>query len=113
MQYSVGQVAAVAGVSVRTLHHYDQIGLLQPSARSAAGYRLYDDADVDRLHQVVFYRGLGFSLDEVAAVLDNRSVSATEHLRRHAICSASGSARSRTCGWPSTDNWRHAAWASS
>ena len=82
MEYSVGQVAAVAGVSVRTLHHYDEIGLLQPSARSAAGYRLYDDADVDRLHQVLVYRGLGFSLEEVAAVLDDRSVSATEHLRR-------------------------------
>ncbi len=82
MDYSVGQVAAFAGVSVRTLHHYDEIGLLRPSARSTAGYRLYADADVDRLHQVVFYRGLGFSLDEVADVLDDRRVSATEHLRR-------------------------------
>ncbi len=82
MDHSVGQVAAFAGVSVRTLHHYDEIGLLRPSTRNAAGYRLYSDADLDRLHQVVFYRGLGFSLDEVADVLDDPRVSATEHLRR-------------------------------
>jgi DNA-binding transcriptional MerR regulator len=79
---TVGQVAALAGVSVRTLHHYDEIGLLRPSGRSAAGYRLYDDDDLDRLHQVLLYRGLGFTLDDVAAVLDDRSVPPTEHLRR-------------------------------
>jgi DNA-binding transcriptional MerR regulator len=79
---TVGQVAALARVSVRTLHHYDEIGLLRPSGRSAAGYRLYDDADLDRLHQVMLYRGLGFSLDDVAAVLDDRTVTPTEHLRR-------------------------------
>ncbi len=82
MGHTVGQVAALAGVSVRTLHHYDEIGLLRPSGRSAAGYRLYDDDDLDRLHQVLLYRGLGFTLDEVAALLDDRSVPATEHLRR-------------------------------
>lgn len=82
MGHTVGQVAALASVSVRTLHHYDEIGLLRPSGRSAAGYRLYDDDDLDRLHQVLLYRGLGFTLDEVAAVLDDRSVPATEHLRR-------------------------------
>lgn len=82
MEHTVGQVAALARVSVRTLHHYDEIGLLRPSARSRSDYRLYEDADVDRLHQVLLYRGLGFSLDEVAAILDDSTVSTTEHLRR-------------------------------
>ena len=81
MELTVGQVAALARTSVRTLHHYDRIGLLRPSGRSASGYRLYDD-DLDRLHQVLLYRGLGFSLDDVAAVLDDRTVTASEHLRR-------------------------------
>ncbi len=82
MELTVGQVAALARVSVRTLHHYDEIGLLSPQGRSRAGYRLYGDDDLDRLHQVILYRGLGFSLDDVAAVLDDRTVSPAEHLRR-------------------------------
>jgi DNA-binding transcriptional MerR regulator len=82
VELTVGQVAALARVSVRTLHHYDEIGLLRPSGRSAAGYRLYDDDDLDRLHQVMLYRGLGFSLDDVAAVLDDRTATPTDHLRR-------------------------------
>ncbi|MFE4089543.1 MerR family transcriptional regulator, partial [Streptomyces sp. YIM B13502] len=70
MSWSVGQVAGFAGVTVRTLHHYDAIGLLVPSARSHAGHRRYDDADLDRLQQILFYRELGFPLEEVAALLD-------------------------------------------
>jgi DNA-binding transcriptional MerR regulator len=53
MALTVSQVAGIAGVSVRTLHHYDEIGLLKPSGRSAAGYRLYSDADLARLQQVL------------------------------------------------------------
>ena len=88
MQYEVGTVADLAGVTVRTLHHYDEIGLLVPSARSAAGYRLYDEADLDRLHRVLVYRGLGFSLEEVAAVLDDPETDTAGHLRRqHALLS--------------------------
>ncbi len=68
--YTVDQVSAVAHVSVRTLHHYDQVGLLSPSRRSAAGYRLYDDADLRRLHQVLVFRELGFPLDAVQRLLD-------------------------------------------
>ncbi|CAM5235515.1 hypothetical protein SALBM217S_06872 [Streptomyces griseoloalbus] len=60
MSYSVGQVAAFAGVTVRTLHHYDKAGLLSPSERSPAGYRLYGEADLVRLQQILFYRELGF-----------------------------------------------------
>lgn len=60
MSYSVGQVAQFAGVTVRTLHHYDDIGLLVPSERSHAGHRRYGDVDLDRLQQILFYRELGF-----------------------------------------------------
>ncbi|MDX3228275.1 MerR family transcriptional regulator [Streptomyces sp. ME19-01-6] len=86
MSYSVGQVAGFAGITVRTLHHYDEIGLLSPSARSLAGHRRYDDADLDRLQQLLFYRELGFPLDEVAVLLDDPDADPQEHLRRqHAV----------------------------
>lgn len=82
MSYSVGQVAAFAGVTVRTLHHYDEIGLLVPGGRSHAGHRRYDDADLDRLQQILFYRELGFPLDEVAALLDDPEADPRAQLRR-------------------------------
>ncbi|MGP4090605.1 MerR family transcriptional regulator [Streptomyces sp. KR55] len=82
MSYSVGQVAGYAGVTVRTLHHYDDIGLLVPSERSHAGHRRYNDADLDRLQQILFYRELGFPLDEVAALLDDPDADPRAHLRR-------------------------------
>jgi MerR family transcriptional regulator, thiopeptide resistance regulator len=79
---NVGEVAALAGVTVRTLHHYDRIGLLSPSGRTAAGYRQYSPADLDRLHQVLLYRELGFPLEEVATLLDDPSADPGAHLRR-------------------------------
>ncbi|MEU5094446.1 MerR family transcriptional regulator [Streptomyces sp. NPDC020996] len=85
MSYSVGQVAGFAGVTVRTLHHYDDIGLLVPSERSRAGHRRYSDADLDRLQQILFYRELGFPLDEVAVLLDDLATGRGDpraHLRR-------------------------------
>ncbi|MFI9774001.1 MerR family transcriptional regulator [Streptomyces sp. NPDC051956] len=82
MSYSVGQVAGFAGVTVRTLHHYDEIGLLAPVGRSHAGHRRYSDADLDRLQQILFYRELGFPLDEVAALLDDPKADPRAHLRR-------------------------------
>ncbi|MFJ2771124.1 MerR family transcriptional regulator [Streptomyces sp. NPDC087300] len=82
MSYSVGQVAGFAGVTVRTLHHYDEIGLLAPGGRSHAGHRRYGDDDLDRLQQILFYRELGFPLDEVAALLDDPHTDPREHLRR-------------------------------
>ncbi|MFF4456282.1 MerR family transcriptional regulator [Streptomyces goshikiensis] len=88
MGYSVGQVAGFAGVTVRTLHHYDEIGLLSPSGRSHAGHRRYDDADLDRLQRILFYRELGFPLDEVAVLLNDPESDPREHLRRqHALLS--------------------------
>ncbi|MCZ7415098.1 MULTISPECIES: MerR family transcriptional regulator [unclassified Streptomyces] len=82
MSYSVGQVAGFAGVTVRTLHHYDEIGLLVPGERNVAGHRRYSDADLDRLQQILFYRGLGFPLEEVAVLLDDPDADPNEHLRR-------------------------------
>ncbi|MEV1067907.1 MerR family transcriptional regulator [Streptomyces sp. NPDC050263] len=82
MSYSVGQVAGFAGVTVRALHHYDDIGLLVPSGRSHAGHRRYSDADLDRLQQILFYRELGFPLEEVAALLDDPAADPRAHLRR-------------------------------
>ncbi|MFD7067225.1 MerR family transcriptional regulator [Streptomyces sp. NPDC059913] len=81
MGYSVGQVSAFAGVTVRTLHHYDKAGLLSPSDRSRAGYRLYGEADLVRLQQILFYRELGFPLDEIATILEDPQVNALERLR--------------------------------
>jgi DNA-binding transcriptional MerR regulator len=78
----VGEVAEVAGVSVRTLHHYDEIGLLTPSAHSRAGYRRYGERDLERLQQVLFYRELGFPLKEIVTILADPTRDALDHLRR-------------------------------
>lgn len=89
VSYSVGQVAGFAGVTVRTLHHYDEIGLLSPGERTHAGHRRYGDADLDRLQQILFYRELGFPLEEVAALLDDPGADPAEHLRRrHGLLTA-------------------------
>ncbi|MEV1074645.1 MerR family transcriptional regulator [Micromonospora parva] len=82
MAYTVGQVAKVAGVTVRTLHHYDEIGLLSPSGRTSAGYRRYDDADLQRLQLVLYYRELGFPLEEITAIIDDPAADPAAHLRR-------------------------------
>lgn len=67
---TVGEVSELAGVTVRTLHHYDEIGLLSPSERSDAGYRLYSHEDLERLQEVLVWRQLGFSLQGIKALLD-------------------------------------------
>jgi MerR family transcriptional regulator, thiopeptide resistance regulator len=69
-RWTVGVVSKRTHVSVRTLHHYDQIGLLVPSERTDAGYRLYGATDLERLHQILVYRELGFTLDAIRRVLD-------------------------------------------
>lgn len=72
--WKVGELAKRTGVSVRTLHHYDEIGLLSPSHRSPSGYRLYTEDDVRRLQQIRSLRTLGFSLEEVGAFLQRPDV---------------------------------------
>jgi MerR family transcriptional regulator, thiopeptide resistance regulator len=79
---SVGAVARLAGTTVRTMHHYDQIGLLRPSGRTRAGYRTYGEGDVERLQQILFYRELGFSLEAIAGVMSNGTTEPLDHLRR-------------------------------
>ncbi len=69
MQLKVGELAKSSGLTVRTLHHYDAIGLLRPSGRSVSGYRLYNRADVARLHGIQALRHLGLSLREIASML--------------------------------------------
>ena len=68
--YQVQEVAGIARITVRTLHHYDAIGLLTPSGRTRAGYRLYSDTDLLRLQQILIHRELGFSLKEIKRLID-------------------------------------------
>jgi DNA-binding transcriptional MerR regulator len=85
--YSVGEAARLAGVTVRTLHHYGEIGLLVPAGRSAAGYRQYSDSDLDRLARILYYRELDFSLEDIATMLGD-GASVCEHLaRQHKLLS--------------------------
>ncbi|MGW2780101.1 MerR family transcriptional regulator [Streptomyces populi] len=79
---TVGRVAELAGVSVRTLHHYDEIGLVRPSARTAGGYRAYSAGDVERLREVLAHRRLGFGLREIADLVDDPATDAVARLRR-------------------------------
>src|SRR5690348_4170798 len=68
---TVGEVAELARVTVRTLHHYDELGLLEPSGRSEAGYRLYSYDDLARLREILIWRALGLPLTEIASLLDD------------------------------------------
>ena len=77
---TVGDVARLSGVTVRTLHHYDRIGLVTPSGRTRAGYRLYGEGDLDRLHAVLGYRELGFALEQITDLLDG-TADPLSHLR--------------------------------
>lgn len=79
---TVGRVAELVGVSVRTLHHWDAIGLVRPSGRSWSGYRLYDADDVARIHRVLVYRELGLALARIGEILDDPAVDPREHLLR-------------------------------
>ncbi len=82
MAFTVGELARLTGITVRALHHYDEIGLVVPSQRTAAGYRLYDDADVIRLQQVLLFRELGLPLDEIAAAIEQAGTR-EQLLRQH------------------------------
>lgn len=81
--YTVRQVAKMAGCSVRTLHHYDHIGLLRPATRTEAGYRLYEEADLLRLQQILFFKVLGFSLADIERILDDPGFDQVEALQHH------------------------------
>jgi DNA-binding transcriptional MerR regulator len=80
--YTVGRVADLSGVTIRTLHHYDEVGLLSPGGRSAAGYRIYEDRDLERLQRILFYRELGFTLHEISTIVEDPRTDTLGHLRR-------------------------------
>lgn len=81
-ELTVGEVASLVGVSVRTLHHWDDIGLVSPKDRTSAGYRRYGDADIGRIHRVLVYRELGFSLARITDLLDDPGVDEASQLRQ-------------------------------
>ena len=66
MLLKIGELARLTGLTIRTLHHYDHIGLVVPSVRTPAGYRGYIDADIERLHLVLVYRSVGLPLDHAS-----------------------------------------------
>ena len=78
--YKVGGVAARLGISVRTLRHYDEIGLLKPAGRASTGHRLYTDRELVRLKKIVALRKMGFSLEHVRAVLSGDTAKAFKTL---------------------------------
>ncbi|WP_291278989.1 MerR family transcriptional regulator [Galactobacter sp.] len=78
----VGEAARALGVSVRTLHHWDETGLVSPEARTGSGYRLYSRADIARLQQVLVYREVGMPLEQISRVLASPGADEAEHLRR-------------------------------
>ncbi|WP_067539933.1 MerR family transcriptional regulator [Nocardia crassostreae] len=79
---TVGRAAALVGISVRTLHHWDTTGLVRPSGRTWSGYRMYAPADIARIHRVLVYRELGLSLARITELLDDPDADAGAHLRR-------------------------------
>lgn len=81
--WTVKGVAQLAGVSVRTLHHYDEIGLLKPAQVNASGYRLYTEQDLERLQQVLFFRELGLSLTEIKQIIDSPGFDRRKALQEH------------------------------
>src|SRR5437867_4449780 len=80
--WGVGELASGTGLTVRTLHHYDEIGLLVPSLRNHAGHRRYTAADVRRLHRITALRGFGFSLTEIGQLLEGDDLDPRELVQR-------------------------------
>jgi DNA-binding transcriptional MerR regulator len=81
--HTVKQVAKLSGVSVRTLHHYDEVGLLKPASIGQNGYRYYGREELLRLQQILFHRELGFSLEEIGRVLDTKGFDKVATLKAH------------------------------
>src|SRR4051794_29103489 len=85
MAFTVGELSRLTGVTVRALHHYDQIGLVVPSHRTAAGYRLYDEEDVRRLQQVLVLRQLSVPLEAIARAIDGGTRDEVLNRQREAL----------------------------
>lgn len=83
MEYSIHALAKLAGISVRTLHYYDEIKLLTPGRISSNGYRVYGEKDVDSLQQILFYRELGLPLDEISQIMHAKDYDGAAALTQH------------------------------
>lgn len=83
MEYTIQKLSQLAGVTSRTLRHYDAIGLLEPKRINASGYRIYGEAEVDRLQQILFFRRLSFSLGEIKEAIHNPTFDAEKALLQH------------------------------
>lgn len=83
MYYKVKEVSDLVGVSIRTLHHYDQIGLLKSESESPAGYRLYSDNDLEKLQQILFFKELDFNLQEIKSILESPGFDRSRALKTH------------------------------
>lgn len=83
MEYTVQKLGQLAGVSTRTLRYYDEIGILKPARINSSGYRIYGQAEVDRLQQILFYRELGVSLESIKDIVTAPSFNGAEALREH------------------------------
>lgn len=83
MSYTVKTVSELAGISIRTLHHYDVIGLLRPGRATTSGYRIYTEADLERLQQILFLRELGFRLQEIKETIDSPGFDRKQALLDH------------------------------
>lgn len=83
MEYTVKKLAALAGVSTRTLRYYDEVGILKPARISSSGYRIYGQAEVDRLQQILFYRELEVGLDDIKEIITKKSFDTKSALREH------------------------------
>lgn len=83
MEYTVKRLSSLAGVSPRTLRYYDEIGILKPARINSSGYRIYGPREVDKLQQILFYRELGLSLDEIKEIITSPSFDAIKALREH------------------------------
>jgi DNA-binding transcriptional MerR regulator len=82
-KFSVKGLAKLAGVSVRTLHHYDKIGLLRPAVRTDANYRYYSEKELLRLQQIMLYKELDFSLSQIAEILDDPEFDILNAMQEH------------------------------
>lgn len=83
MEYTVQKLSKIAGVSTRTLRYYDEIGILKPARINSSGYRIYGQAEVDRLQQILFYRELGVSLENIKNIVTAPSFDGAEALKEH------------------------------
>ena len=83
MEYTVQKLGRLAGVSTRTLRYYDEIGILKPARINSSGYRIYGQAEIDRLQQILFYRELGVSLESIRDIMTSPSFDGSKALRDH------------------------------